>query len=202
MTPRKYDLGKRTQTVEETKRRIVEATFSLHNEQGVAGTTLPEVARRADVALGTVYKHFPSVDDLVTACGSHVVAILRPPGPDIFAGLDGTEVRVRALVHELFAMYERGHLQIATARCEQGTVPALKQFVDAQASGHAALVREALRPVRPSAAITREARALTDFYVWKAFTDEGVSTQHATGVISEALLARIESAAARKERRT
>ena len=198
MTPRKYDLGKRAAAIEYTKRRIIAATFALHNEQGVAATTLPEVARRADVALGTVHKHFPTVDDLISACGGHVVAILRPPGPDIFAGLDDTEARARALVRELFAMYERGHLQIAVARCEQDKVPALKQFVDAQARGHDAIVREGLRPARPDADTVRSTLALTDFYTWKAFADKGVSTRHAAEIISVFVLARIESAAARK----
>src|SRR5690242_13108060 len=126
MAPRTYDLGKRADSVARTKHRIIEATLELHNEQGVAGTTLPEVARRADVALGTVYKHFPSVDDLVTACGGRVMALIRPPGPDIFDGMDALPERVHKLVHELFGMYERGARQIAVARCEQDQVPALK----------------------------------------------------------------------------
>jgi AcrR family transcriptional regulator len=63
MAPRKYDLGKRAEAVEETRRRIIQATFELHGEKGVVATSMQDVAERADVALRTVYYHYPTVDD-------------------------------------------------------------------------------------------------------------------------------------------
>lgn len=199
MAPRGYDLGKRAESVAETKRRILAATLALHNEQGVSATTLPEVARRADVALGTVYKHFPTVDDLVTACGGHVMALIKPPGPDIFVGIEALPDRIGKLVHELFAMYERGARQIAVARCEQDEVPALKAFVQQDARGHEQLLRLALGQHRLAAPELRAALALTDFYVWKAFSEKRVPTQQAAEMITAAVLANITGASARKE---
>lgn len=38
--------------------RIVEATLKLHGQKGIFGTTWQEIAQEADVAIGTVYKHF------------------------------------------------------------------------------------------------------------------------------------------------
>jgi AcrR family transcriptional regulator len=58
MTPRPYRLGRRAESAEETLRRIVRATYTLHCEQGVAATTMKQIARRADVSVGTVYHHF------------------------------------------------------------------------------------------------------------------------------------------------
>jgi len=65
MAPRKYQLRKRSEAVEETRRRIIDATFELHNEKGVLATSMQDVAERSDVALRTVYNHYPTVDDLV-----------------------------------------------------------------------------------------------------------------------------------------
>ena len=201
MAPRKYDLGKRAESVEETKRRIIDATFELHNEQGVAATTLPEVAQRADVALGTVYRYFPTVDDLVVGCSGHVMAMLQPPRPQIFNGVDSVAERVRILVRERFAMYERGARQIEVARCEQDRVAALRGLVQQDAWQHADLVREAMRRFGRRARIVNQAVALTDFYVWWAFANNGVSTQQAAEIIAVAVLATITGASAQKESR-
>src|SRR5437016_1987820 len=108
MSPRRYNLGKRTQSVEETRRRIVDATFQLHNEKGVVATCMHDIADRADVSLHTVYSHFPTVDALVGGCKHKVITLLSPPGPEIFSGLDAVAPRLSKLTRELFAMYERG----------------------------------------------------------------------------------------------
>ena len=201
MAPRKYDLGKRAESVEETKRRIIDATFELHNEQGVAATTLPEVAQRADVALGTVYRYFPTIDDLVAGCSGQVMSMLLPPGPEIFAGVEPVAKRVGILVRERFAMYERGARQIEVARCEQGRVAALRVWVRQDALQHVDLVREAMRPVGRRRHIINQAVALTDFYVWRAFANNGVPTQQAAEIIAVAVLATITGASAQKESR-
>jgi hypothetical protein len=52
-----------------------------------------------------------------------------------------------------------------------------------------ALVRKALRPFKPRARTVREATAITDFYVWKAFSQQGVTTRRAVEVVYRSLLA-------------
>jgi len=187
MAPRKYDLGKRAQAVAETRRRIVDATFELHNEKGVVATSMQDVAERADVALRTVYYHYPTVDDLVAGCGAKVMALLAPPAPDLLSGLGTFEERMRRLVHELFAMYGRAATQLEVARCEQREVPALAGFLAAEAAARDALVREALRPFRTGGAHVRQVMALTDFYVWKALTQQKVTTRQAVDIICRSL---------------
>lgn len=51
------------------KQKLVEAAATLFHKQGVATTTLAEVATDADVALGSVYYYFSAKDDLVAAVG-------------------------------------------------------------------------------------------------------------------------------------
>jgi len=202
MAPRRYSLGKRAQAVEDTRRRIVEATFDLHNEKGVLNTSMQDVAERADVALRTVYHHFPTVNDLVNGCAGHVITLLAPPTPAIFAGLTTLDARLRRLVRELFAMYERAALQLEAARCQQNEVPALANFVHNEAAMRESLVREALRPFQPKPRTIREAAAFTDFYVWKAFTQRELSTHQAAGIVSGTLVALASSALGGKKGRT
>ncbi len=81
MAPRKYTLGKRSESIGDTRRRIVDATFELHSEKGVVATSMQDVAERADVALRTVYNHYPTIDDLVGGCAQKVIVLLSPPSP-------------------------------------------------------------------------------------------------------------------------
>ena len=44
----------------ERRRRILDATIALANEGGFDAVQMREVADNADVALGTLYRYFPS----------------------------------------------------------------------------------------------------------------------------------------------
>lgn len=193
MAPRKYTLGKRFESVEETRRRIVDATFDLHSEKGVVATSMQDIAQRADVALRTVYNHYPTIDDLVAGCGAKVMVLLSPPTPAIFTGLSTLDERLLKLVRELFAMYERGSLQIGVSRREQAEVPALAGFVANDRAMRRALVAEALRPFEVPRRVVKETLALTDFYVWKAFADQNLTTRQAVEAVYRSLVALAKS---------
>src|SRR5438552_15646145 len=87
MAPRTYRMTRRAAGNEATRKRIVDAAIALHAEKGAVGTSWPDIAKRADVALGTVYRHFPSLDQLVPACTSEHAPRTRPPGPRTPVGL-------------------------------------------------------------------------------------------------------------------
>lgn len=44
---------------EETRKKIIEAAMKLFDKQGFDGTTMEEIAEKADVAKKTLYNHFP-----------------------------------------------------------------------------------------------------------------------------------------------
>src|SRR3954468_18888239 len=99
MSPRKYDMGKRAAAAEATRRRIVDAAHQLHVEQGVAATSWDDIAERAGVGVGTVYRHFPSLDELGPACGAVVSEVIALPAADaIAAAFDGADDPVETLV--------------------------------------------------------------------------------------------------------
>lgn len=105
--PPKYDLGRRAARTAATRDKILEATIAPHRERGIAATRYKDIARRADVGLGTVYHHFSRLDDLVAACGGRVMAMSVPPSPSVLSRLGSRAARIERLVAEVFGWYER-----------------------------------------------------------------------------------------------
>jgi AcrR family transcriptional regulator len=70
--PRPYRMEARARSAEATRVRILEATFSLHQERFLDEITLTDVAERAGVSVQTVIRRFGSRDGLVRAVGDHV----------------------------------------------------------------------------------------------------------------------------------
>ena len=105
--PRRYTLGKRGEAQAETRQRIIEATLRLYREIGVAATTVPLVAKAADVAPATVRNHFPGPNDLPEAAADAILADVRMPDESIFAGVSDPIERLERLFHEAAAFFER-----------------------------------------------------------------------------------------------
>ncbi len=191
MAPRKYTMDRRRAAVEETRRRILEATLALHSEKGILGTSWQDIARRADVSVGTVYKHFPSLDELVPACGELMYAITRPPSlgdaPEIFAGVRSLEERVGRLISELFDFYERGAPYIETDFQER-RLPMVQEWEAHMRATIAGLAREALQPVGPDEETVGAVSALLDFSTFKSFMDRGIHKEQAAKTMNEVLL--------------
>ena len=59
--------GKRARNAAVRRRRVIEAALSLADEGGYEAVQMRDVAERADVALGTLYRYFPSKDSLLIA---------------------------------------------------------------------------------------------------------------------------------------
>jgi AcrR family transcriptional regulator len=195
LTPRKYSMDKRKTAVEETRQRILEATLALHSEKGIFGTSWQDIAKRADVSVGTVYKHFPSLDELVPACGELMYAITRPPSledaPRIFSGAQSLEERLGRLVSELFGFYERGAPYIETDFQER-RLPAVVEWEAYMRATIAGLVREALLPAGPNEGTVQAASALLDFSTFKSFLDRDIQKERAAKTINEVILCWID----------
>ena len=104
---RPYRLGKRQAAVDDTKRRIIEAATSEYGENGIEDTSMQAVARRADVAPGTVLYHYPTPDDLTEAVVATWIKEMEAPSPNAIDPTTPLEERIGALVRELYGLYER-----------------------------------------------------------------------------------------------
>ena len=78
---RKYQLNKRAERQQETRRRIEAAAIALHEEVGGVAATITAIAERAGVSRLTVYRHFPDERSLLTACTGTYLAANPPPDP-------------------------------------------------------------------------------------------------------------------------
>src|SRR2546421_1118283 len=92
--------------------------------------------------------------------------------PTLFDDATDARVRIRRLVSEVYAMYERGAPEIEPMLREPDMHPALRQ-----AAGHFetllnALVDAALEPLDAGEADRRVARALVALPTWRALRDQ------------------------------
>lgn len=180
--PRTYDMSKRRAAVEETKRRIVQATMELHNEQGVLATSWEQIAERAGVAPATVYRHFPTLDELLPACGALSFEKLALPASEEFAAelddLEGT-ARLEKLVAETFSLYERGGDTIWAVRRDRATLEPMEAAHREIEERLDAMTALALEPLGIEPDRARVVRALIDYDVWSALRARGVEGDEA-----------------------
>lgn len=92
---------------EGTRQRILDAALELFQTHGYHGTSMRQIARRAEIALGGIYNHFPSKDDIY-------VAVLKANHPyhEVFQALEATEDEpfeafVRRAARSVLAALER-----------------------------------------------------------------------------------------------
>jgi AcrR family transcriptional regulator len=104
---RKYELKKRAERQEETKRRIIEAAVELHGTVGPARTTFSDVARRAGVQRHTLYRYFPDERALFLACSGHFAELVPLPDPEAWTAIREPERRLRHALNELYGYFER-----------------------------------------------------------------------------------------------
>lgn len=186
MSRRKYRQSARLASTEATRQKIVEATAALHAEQGILATSMKDIAERADVGIGTVYHHFPTIDDIVRACGALMHDRTRPPGPEVLDGITEPERRIARLVEAFYAYYAR-HPAYERARCDQDRLPVLAEAVAGLERQLETVVRAALGPAAEEA-VVRLVLGVTDFAVYRTLTRGGTSTEAAAAQLTELLV--------------
>lgn len=182
---RTYNLGRRAETAAETRQRLVEATFALHAERGISATSLRDIAERAGVSVGTAYHHFPTYSDAIRACGAHVAVASPLPEETLFDGVEDAEARVRLLVRELCAWYER-HPWFEHVRAERALFPPLEEHM---AHFERALERLVRTAARCTANEARTIAALADVAVYSSLRRGGMPAARIAHRIAEVVLA-------------
>jgi AcrR family transcriptional regulator len=194
MSPRKYDMTRRASAAAQTRRRIIDATRELHTEQGIAATSWDDIAARAGVGVGTVYRHFPSLDELVPACGEISMEAIALPDPSaaaaLFDGVSAPAERLDRLVLEVFSIYERGAPELHVIRNEPEAHPSVAEAGEELEASLTALVDAALAPSKAAPADRAVVRAMVDLGTWQALRDQGLAPTEAVDAVSEMLATR------------
>ena len=183
---RKYELRKRADQVDETRRRITEATVELHRTVGPVATQITEIARRAGVQRVTVYNHFPDDASLYAACSSHWRALHPSPDPDAWLAIADPGKRLRVGLCELYGWYRETEPMTANILRDAGTVPAVGALVEQGLGRYLMLVRQTLSETLrvPAGCRTRVDAALcavTDFHFWRSLASLGDTDAAALG---------------------
>ncbi|HET9289419.1 MAG TPA: TetR/AcrR family transcriptional regulator [Gaiella sp.] len=189
---RKYELKARAESQRETRDRIAQATAELHQEKGVARTTVAEIARRAGVTRPTVYNHFADLSELLPACAAHYERL--HPVPDfgsVLAQEDAGE-RVHGVLARLYGWYRETEPMYGKLFSDRASVPELDRFLEQNvdrmldglglelAAGFAVRGRRADR-------LRGLIRLALDFWTWQRLAREGLDDEAAADVMGAAV---------------
>ncbi len=188
---RKYELKARAESQRETRDRIARVTAGLHEEKGVANTTVAEIARRAGVTRLTVYNHFADLSELLPACAAHYERL--HPTPDfgsVLAHGDAAE-RVHGVLGSVYRWYRETEPMYGKLFSDRASVPELDRFleqnVDRMLDGLGTDLAAAFA-VRGRRADPRRAliRLALDFWTWRRLAGEGLDDDAAADLMTSA----------------
>lgn len=167
MPTRRYNLETRRRKQSELKARIAAATAELHASKGVADTSYADIARSAGISLPTVYKHFPTLDELLTGCTTHVAA--NAPELPVDGILCATTLKdaIERLIKAMEAQHR--YYEPWSARRMEGYVPFLaRMFEDIRRmqAGLVAKILERYLEPGPQRQVVAACETLLSFDTW------------------------------------
>jgi AcrR family transcriptional regulator len=186
---RPYRMKKRREDVEETRRRVVEATVELHGTVGPAHTTVSAVADLAGVQRSTVYRHFPDEETLFGACTSHWLARHPWPRSEVWATEPDPVVRLRIGLGQVYAYFEANRDMLGNSLRDVEVMPA---FVGELMRAQVVAVHEALTEgweAGDPAVISAAVGAAIDFRTWSALSDQGLAADQAADTMTAMIAA-------------
>ncbi len=175
---RKYELKRRAESVQETRRRIMEATIDLHRTLGPAATQVTQIARRAGVQRVTVYNHFPDEGSLLVACSAHWRTLHPTPDPAAWLSIENRGERLRHGLHLLYGWYRETESMTANVLRDAPILPALGEIVERGLGAYLDRVQQALTAAfrirgRSKRRLDAAGRVAVDFHTWRALASLG-----------------------------
>ncbi len=189
-------MAARAGAVARTQAAIVAAARDLHTERGLVATSWEDIADRAGVSTATVYRHFPSLAELVPACARTVFDIIQPPTLEqagaTFGASERAGDRFEHLVRSSCHCYAAGAGWLHAAHRERDFMAELDAALR--------IMEDSLRVLVSAAAGRRLPRSeqsllfvLCDFPVWWSLTATGLSAR----AVEDALVRLVRAEVAR-----
>jgi AcrR family transcriptional regulator len=191
---RKYELKARAESQRETRDRIARAAAELHEEKGVAHTTVAEIARRAGVTRLTVYNHFAGLSELIPACSAHYMALHPPPDLGGAFALEDPRERARAVLARLYGWYRETEPMFGKLFSDRASVPELDQFMEQDIDRMQAELADGLAAAfavrgRRAERLNALIRVALDFWTWRRLSREGLDDEAAAELMAAAIAA-------------
>jgi AcrR family transcriptional regulator len=170
---RSYQLKKRAQRQEATRRRIVEAAVDLHGTVGPARTSVSAIAERAGVQRHTYYRHFPEERSLFLACSGLYAERNPMPDPEPWRAIADPETRLRRGLGELYEYYERNEPMLSNVTRDADVHPLTAEIAALRSGPALARIREVLANGRRSKRMLALLDVAIAFPTWRTLTREG-----------------------------
>lgn len=140
------------------------------------------VAEEAGVTRLTLYRHFPTRDELFVACMGHWRALHPPPDPDAWRRISDFETRARHALRELYAWFEENGDELFPIYRDRTHTPAATQA--ARDATNARMVDALLYGSRLQGGTRRRTRAaaghVVGFWTWRSLVvDQGLTIREA-----------------------
>jgi AcrR family transcriptional regulator len=182
---RTYQLKRRAEQQEQTRRRIVEAAIELHRTKGPARTTLSDVARLAGVQRHTLYRHFPDERALGLACSGLHLELNPPPDGNAWREIADPAERLLHGLSELYTWFERNEDIFSRVLRDAELDPLTEELFELR-------TREAMQRIRSALArgLSRGRRAQAaldlalDFFAWRRLARSGLSPAEAAATMA------------------
>jgi AcrR family transcriptional regulator len=195
---RTYEKRRRAEQEARTRLQITEAAVELHGTVGPARTTIKDVAALAGVQRGTVYRHFPDLDSLFTACSTHWVGSNPPPSAASWSAIANPEARLRHALRELYGWYVWAEPMLTNVRRDASLVPACaragESFRGHFEALHAALMQGRNARGRARLRLAAAIGHALDFPTWRSLTREQGLRPEETVELMVAMVARAAEA--------
>jgi AcrR family transcriptional regulator len=182
-------MRRRADLVDQTRQRITEAAVRLHTTVGPSATSMSAVADVAGVTRLTLYRHFPSKDELFGACMSHWRSIHPPPDPESWRAIPTFEARLRRALDELYHWYDENGDDLYPVYRDAAHTPTSNQR--ARQANNERMVDAVLGDARAGEAAHRARAAMghvIGFWTWRSLRDQGLSTADASAMAAEFVL--------------
>ncbi|MFD9007272.1 TetR/AcrR family transcriptional regulator [Streptomyces sp. NPDC059582] len=156
----------------ETRHRITDATIQLHGTVGPARTTIAGIATLAGVQRHTVYRHFPTEEDLLDACSTEYWQ--RNPWPDStsWQEIPSPHERATKALGDLYGFYDTVEPMLTNVLRDCENVPGIHSSVDSYKTKLDAATRILLAGYSPAPAarptLTAAIRHAVAFTTWQS----------------------------------
>ena len=191
---------------ESTRRRLVDAATALFAESGLHAATSSAIARRAGVATGTFYLHFPDkhavFEEIVATTMAELQA--RQDRASAERARDEDDLRVQLEVLVAFTEEHRDLIRVAFERGGENTALANRIHDDGARRVEATLRRHAEAgplPVHPGAAAQARAATLIRVIAWWAEEPTRATREEIVETLYHLAPSRIARAAAERPAR-
>jgi AcrR family transcriptional regulator len=179
-------MGKRTEQMNSTRQRIVDAAVALHGTVGPARTTIAGIAEKAGVTRLTVYRHFDDDEALFAACSAHWLSQRQLPDPTEWSRENDHLERLRVGLSDLYRFFRDGEAMLTRIYADLAELPDAHRKVLASRNDH---FRNVLLEPFSEAASNDRLRATVghavSFWTWRSLChDNGLSNHDAVEIMS------------------